>query len=134
MSDGAFCHYCRRARCECPDYLRKIATEFRAGLLADTPSDLMCYVVTLPLSGLFRFMGYEAELIEGEVDLAGDDPGSHIAGHYWIRIGNQIIDPTADQFNRYGLRMPPVYIGKLPKEYRALVPEGQNRGSMNQAR
>lgn len=43
------------------DQLVELASEFRAGLLGDMPSRMMCAAVCMPLSSLLRVYGVENE-------------------------------------------------------------------------
>jgi hypothetical protein len=87
--------------------LRKIVTQFRRGLLGKRSSKDMCYAVCLPLQGFLAVLGYETELVEGELY----DEQSH----FWLKLRDgTIIDPTADQFGIGD----GVYIGPKPEMYR----------------
>lgn len=87
--------------------IKRFAIGFRHGLLGGKSSRDMCFAVCAPLQGLLGLHGVETKLVEGEF------------GHYWLELPDgQILDPTADQFVRPGgSKMPPVYLGELPKWY-----------------
>ena len=90
-----------------------LAIHFRRGILKNGRSGGMCFAICTALQGYLSFLGYETEIVEGEV---GD------ANHIWLRLpdGN-ILDPTADQFARpSGKSMPEVYIGVLPQWYQQI--------------
>jgi len=83
--------------------LKRIARQFRKGLLGSRPSDLTCAMVCIPLQGYLSACGLNTELMES-YPLRGD-----IANHVWLRLPDgRVLDPTADQF---GPQYPPVYIG-----------------------
>lgn len=91
--------------------LQRAAEGFRKGLLGKGSSKFMCRAVCMPLQGYLSVIGYETELVQGNVDL-----GDYDMEHTWLKlVDGQILDPTADQFDELGL--PPVYIGPLPQAY-----------------
>lgn len=94
--------------------LKKIVTGFTKGLLGKGSATSKCYMVCFPLQAYLTFIGVETELINGEVNSE-----KHTWGHFWLRLKDgTIIDPTCDQFNiEGGLKMPKIYIGKLPDAY-----------------
>jgi hypothetical protein len=96
------------------DKLHRIVSEFRKGILGKRPSADMCRAVCLPLQGYLSMAGYEAEFIEGEIDI-----NNAVFDHVWLELPDgRIIDPTADQFSKPdGAPMPPVYIGEQPEWY-----------------
>lgn len=84
--------------------LVKLASDFRKGILGRGKSDWMCFAICAPLVNLLELYGVRATMVE--VDL-GD------MNHFWLKLDDgRALDPTADQFNRYGLALPPVYLGK----------------------
>jgi hypothetical protein len=100
------------------DRLRRIATDFRQGILGTMPSARMCFAVCAPLEGYLRAaLGVSAELVEGELRL-----GEDVAQHFWLELPDgRILDPTADQFaTPSGEPMPEVYIGVRPGWYLTL--------------
>lgn len=96
--------------------LRKIVEGFTSGIIGKRKNKNMCYVVCFPLVSYLNTIGYNCELVEGNL-IINDNPHNH----YWIKIGDVIIDPTASQFNYLGLQMPDIYIGEKPGYYRETV-------------
>ena len=98
----------------------KFASSFRDGILDGNPSQYMCAAVCWPLAALLRCCGVECESVES--DLA-DELGMLHANHIWIRLADgRALDPTADQFNRFGYEYPPVYLGPPAELHRAPLP------------
>ena len=99
--------------------LRRIAEDFRDGILCEGSSRRMCFMITAPLQGYLSYLGCETELIEGEIDRP-----DHVAQHFWLRLPDgRILDPTADQFTKPdGSAMPCVYVGERPAWYRLCQP------------
>jgi hypothetical protein len=90
--------------------IRRIATEFRKGILGKKSSKAWCFGVCAALQGYLELCGYKCRLVNGTV---GD------WDHYWLEYDGIIIDPTADQFKTpEGEDMPPVYIGIKPDWYK----------------
>jgi hypothetical protein len=88
--------------------LLRIVREFRRGILGRRCAESMCFAVCAPLQGYLKFSGYTADLREGEVTT---DEGP--VNHYWLELPDgRVLDPTADQFNKYlGLALPAIYLG-----------------------
>lgn len=87
--------------------------EFRDGLLGKHTSDRRCGMVCWPLVTLLNMENVECDLEEGTVRVVHDGENFRI-NHIWIRLRDgRILDPTADQFNRFFLerKYPPVYLG-----------------------
>ena len=98
--------------------LRRIAREFRAGILGEQPSDLMCLAVCAPLQSFLSSL-YEFNTKLEEVQF----PRSN---HFWLRLEDgRILDPTADQFSG-DLKLPKVYLGDVPAVYRRWILESQS--------
>lgn len=97
--------------------LYQTVSEFRGGILGDSPSALMCRAICLPLQGYLSF-AMDIKTTLGEGAIWNDDCEIF---HTWLVLPDgSIIDPTADQFTAPdGKRMPPVYIGERPKWYLA---------------
>ncbi len=95
--------------------LVKIATDFRAGLLDGKGSASMCFVCCSALEGYLAFLGVQARLTRGIVDIGEDWE----AEHFWLTLPDgTILDPTADQFKQPGGQdMPPVFLGVKPAWY-----------------
>jgi len=95
--------------------LQHIVEEFRAGLLDGQASAGWCFMVSSALAGYLSFLGYQARLTRGNIDI-----GEEEAEHFWLTLQEGlIIDPTADQFKQpTGHDMPPVFIGIKPAWYR----------------
>lgn len=89
------------------DQIIECAKKFRDGILDGRPSEMMCFAVCAPLSGLLGYYGIENHLVEGEVGRNAN------CNHFWIELNDgRVLDPTADQFNGLGYEgMPPVYLG-----------------------
>jgi len=94
--------------------LLKLVREFRMGIIESRHhSKRMCYMVCAPLAGFLEFCGVKCELVESEIII-----DSEFFNHFWIRLSDgRVLDPTIDQFNRRGIRRPPVYLGKPIKLY-----------------
>lgn len=93
--------------------IKKAAQGFTRGILYDRESLNMCWVVCLPLQGYLSFCGVETKVIEGNIKINNED-----YHHYWIQLQDgRIIDPTANQFNELGQKMPKVYFGNMPDNY-----------------
>ena len=96
--------------------LKRVISEFTKGILDKNKPEGMCFAVGCALSGYLNFLGYDNDIIEGEIIINEDS-----YEHYWIKYGELIIDPTASQFNnRNGKKMPKIYIGKKPNHYKQL--------------
>lgn len=84
--------------------LRTFAEEFSAQILDGTPSKGECAKVSWALSGYLSFMGLPNDVFESQVGRWN---------HLWIRLWNgNVIDCTADQFNRGKRKHPRVHVGK----------------------
>lgn len=82
-----------------------VAADFRDGILDGESSSMRCYMVSAPLQGYLRFIGFETELVETDL---GE------MNHVWLRLPDgRALDPTADQFNALfpDMNLPPVYLG-----------------------
>ena len=84
--------------------LIEFASEFREGILEGRSSWMMCFAVAAPLAGLLKMHGVDAVLKEGDL---GE------LNHFWLCLPDgRVLDPTADQFNDFGVElMPSVYLG-----------------------
>ena len=91
--------------------LRRIASEFRNGLLSSKPSTQMCFVVSSSLGSYLHFCGYPCILTKGGI-------GKY--EHFWLTLQDgTVLDPTADQFKKPdGSDMPTVYLGSKPEWYK----------------
>lgn len=97
--------------------LLRIASAARERITLGGPSSGYCAVVCVPLATYLTRRGLIAEDVHGAV---GEWQ------HSWISLGDgRILDPTADQFNRQGARMPPIYLGTRPAHYQQ--PDGDKR-------
>lgn len=86
--------------------LKRIAREFRRGILGKRPSKLMCMAVSAPLQGLLSAL-YGVECVLEELDFPQ-------CNHVFLRLPDgRILDATADQF---GLEA--VYLGEVPDVYK----------------
>ncbi len=96
--------------------LKKIAVDFRKGLLGNKSSELMCAAVCMPLQAVLSLYGVETTY--KEIDFGW-------INHVWLRLPDgRILDPTADQFNIEGsVRMPKVYLGEVPDIYQRWMDE-----------
>ncbi len=98
--------------------LKKVVTDFRAGILGGRSSFLMCAAVCLPLETyLSCCCGLHVTI---------ETTNFAEVNHYWLRLPDgRILDPTADQFG-----LEPVYLGPLPEAYALrkarLVTDGDN--------
>lgn len=89
--------------------LLRIARAARERITLGGRSSGYCAVVCVPLAIYLTKRGIPATDVHGGV---GEWQ------HTWIALDDgRILDPTADQFNRPGLRMPPVYLGPIPSHY-----------------
>lgn len=91
------------------DQIVKFAKSFRNGVIGRKSSRNMCYMVCLPLTTLLCLNGVACKLVEGEVETI-----SLCCNHFWIELADgRILDPTADQFNKYSEfpELPKVYLG-----------------------
>lgn len=94
-----------------PAKIKRIALEFRKGLLGKRESDLMCLAVCRPLEGWLGFLGVDCKVVEGEF------LGAH---HCWLDLGDgNILDPTIDQFNSSFVKLPKVYLGPPMPQHKA---------------
>lgn len=93
----------------------KLVSEFRRGMLNNSPPNSKCFMICFPLSGYLGLCGYEVELVKGEIEVNND-----IHEHYWLQFKNGIIiDPTADQFLKpNGGNREKIYIGNKPDWYK----------------
>lgn len=90
--------------------LKRVASEFRKGLLGSDPSDGKCAMVCLPLAGYLEMFGLRVKVVESDFGTVN---------HFWIELENgEILDPTADQFSGKFLKLPKVYVGPVPEIYR----------------
>lgn len=90
--------------------LRKIAMDFRRGVLNGRPSNDMCYAVAAPLAGMLSAVYGVACSLEGAWM---EETPIGTTNHYFIRLTDgRILDPTADQFG-----LAPVYLGPMPAQY-----------------
>jgi hypothetical protein len=93
--------------------LRRIAHQFRKGLLGSRASRLNCFIVCAPLQGYLSACGIGTDIVEGFPS------GGDVSNHVWLRLSDgRVLDPTADQF---GPQYPPIYIGE-PLEFHKLTP------------
>lgn len=96
--------------------IKKISEGFTKGALGSRDSLNMCWVVCLPLQGYLSFCGCETKVIEGNIEINNEN-----YHHYWLQMQDgRIIDPTANQFNELGVKMPKVYFGNKPDNYKIL--------------
>ena len=96
--------------------LTEIVTEFTKGILGNGSNRSKCFMVCSPLSSYLSFLGYENDIVEGEIE-----EGDAVYEHYWLKYDDVIIDPTASQFKTPdGSVMPDVYIGKKPNWYKVI--------------
>ena len=90
--------------------LKRIALEFRKGILAGSPSDMMCFAICAPLES-YLVVCHEFVTHMEEVDFG-------CVNHCWLRLEDgRILDPTADQFSGKTLKLPKVYLGEVPEIY-----------------
>lgn len=80
--------------------LKRVAREFRKGVLGKRSARLMCMAVSAPLQGLLSALyGMDTELEEVQFP-----EGNHV----WLRLPDgRVLDATADQFGRE-----PIYLGE----------------------
>ena len=91
------------------EQLLSFASSFRDGILGGEPSTMMCGAVSWPLAALLRHEGIDCETVESDLS---EHLGLLHANHIWIKLADgRVLDPTADQFNRWGYDYPPVYLG-----------------------
>ena len=85
--------------------LRKLAREFRRGLLGQRSAHMMCFAISAGLQAYLSAWGVETELVSADFK-----DGNHV----WLRLAdNRILDASADQFG-----LPAIYLGPLPLAYR----------------
>jgi hypothetical protein len=91
--------------------IKRIAIEFRKGILGDRQSKSWCFAVSAPLCSYLSVCGIRGNVVEGKV-------GRH--HHCWIELKDgRIVDATADQFkNPDGEPMPSVFVGLKPEWYK----------------
>lgn len=100
--------------------LKRIAAQFRDGILEGKSSAAMCFAICAPLQSFLSCGGFETELIEADFE---------DTNHFWLRLPDgRILDPTADQFG-----LSPVYLGRLPTTYCDRIRKAQDdRKSVSQ--
>jgi hypothetical protein len=100
--------------------LLKFVTGFRRGIVGRGKSEYMCFAVCAPLVTLLNMHGVPSKLREGTVKF---EIGS--INHFWIELEDgRVIDPTADQFNRFfGRSLPKVYLGAADAAIHQLLHE-----------
>lgn len=87
--------------------LKRLAAQFRDGILAGRSSEFMCFAVCAPLQAFLAALGLETQLVEVRFPEVN---------HVWLRLPDgRILDPTADQFG-----LEPVYLGRIPFAYETL--------------
>jgi hypothetical protein len=96
----------------------QFATGYREDILKGRSSHLMCWVVTQPLSLVLKEMGVDNEIVCYDVDVQMSKSEEYqydfgVMEHFCIKIGNKILDATADQFEG----MEGVYFGSRPIWY-----------------
>jgi hypothetical protein len=88
--------------------LKHIATEFRAGMLGNRPSNWTCGMVCFALQGLLAGIhSFNTQLFESDL---GE------MNHIWLKLPDgRALDPTIDQFNHFFPHKdyPKVYLGPL---------------------
>jgi hypothetical protein len=90
--------------------LLEFAFSFREGALDGRSSASMCAAVCWPLAALLRHEGVQCETFESDLS---EELGLPFANHVWIKLADgRVLDPTADQFNRWGYSFPTVYLGE----------------------
>lgn len=95
--------------------LKDCAIGVRRGILGTEMSTWMCYAVAGPLGGALQRHGIELKFVEVEFKLPWRDV---ICGHCFLELADgRILDPTADQFSHVELKLPQVYLGKMPAVY-----------------
>lgn len=94
--------------------IKEFALEFREGLLGNKSSHLMCWVVTQHLSFLLKEIGINNEIVRFDIDSnrSVEPLDCEVIEHYCIKIGEKILDPTADQFG-----LDKVFFGHKPIWY-----------------
>jgi hypothetical protein len=89
--------------------LKRIARDFRSGVLGTRSSRLMCMAISAPLQGYLSAL-YDFETTLETVDFPDCD-------HVWLRLPDgRILDATADQFG-----LEPVYLGQVPELYQSWI-------------
>lgn len=106
--------------------LIKFATSFRRGILGREASDYACFMVCAPLAPLLEMNGLNVQVRTGQIPLEG--AGS--INHYWIELEDgRVLDPTADQFNKwFGEGWPKVYLGPALEIHPLSTGEGSSDG------
>lgn len=96
------------------DELVSFVQDFKSGILSGSPSNKMCFAICVPLQSYLSFLGIETELIKGDVIFPEET-----WEHFWLLLKDgRILDPSIDQFKQIK-NAPSIYIGKLPKCYKA---------------
>ena len=86
--------------------LKRIARQFRRGILGKRPSAQMCMAVSASLQGVLSAL-YGVDTVLEEIQLRD-------MNHVFLRLADgRILDATADQFG-----LDAVYLGDLPDAYR----------------
>lgn len=95
--------------------LIQFVLDYREGILDGKSSFNMCWVVTQPLSLLLSEVGVEHEVVVFDIDTSHcvEPMAEGVIEHFCIKIGNKILDATADQFKG----MDKVYFGSRPVWY-----------------
>lgn len=93
--------------------IKEIALNYRDSVLGEESSFNMCWVITQPLSLLLK----EEYNIENEIVKYDIYFGLSVTEHFCIKIGNKILDATADQFG-----LDKVYFGSRPVWYLDATP------------
>lgn len=80
------------------------AREFREAILQGASSERMCVALSAPLHAAFRGLDIPSQLVISDL---GE------CEHIFLRLADgQVLDPTADQFNRCSReKLPGVYLG-----------------------
>ena len=100
--------------------LKRVAREYRQGMLEGAPSDMMCFALCFPLQGYLGFLGVHTKLVEADFGRCN---------HYWLKLEDgRILDPTADQFSGKSLKLPKVYLGPIPEVYLRWMAEAKKAG------
>lgn len=110
-----------------PSQIRRLATQFRKGVLGKRHSTDCCFVVSWPLQGYLAMRGEKWDMQAGFVN------GWR---HCWLEREGVALDPTADQFKAPdGTEMPAVYVGARPAWYSLTEPRRRKKaGSTERAR
>ncbi len=99
--------------------LKRVALEFRNGLIGKAPSDGRCMMVCWPLHGYLELFGVLSKVIEADFGRTN---------HVWLELENgEILDPTADQFSGEYVKLPKVYVGPLPEIYKRWMEKAKAR-------